>query len=467
MNFTEFRFVFFLLAVLAVHWSLRGLTARKVWLLACSYAFYASWDWRFLSLILLSTAVDFVAGKAIGDSSSQGKRRAWMGVSLAANLGILGVFKYLGFFVESAGQFLDWIGLPADLPSLSIVLPLGISFFTFQTLSYTIDVHRGRLQPTRSLLDMSLFVAFFPQLVAGPIVRARRFLPQLEKERSFPFAELRPLLLLFLVGFFKKACVADNLSPLVDAYFADPGAYDLVSAWSAVLLFMAQLYCDFSGYSDIAIASAGLLGYTLPQNFDFPYLQPNLTRAWQGWHISMTQWFRDYVYAPLGGRRGSRLQGIRNTMLTMGVVGLWHGAHWHFILWGLLHGVGLVVHQGWASWRRAPEAPRRGLSWGILLTFLWATLTIVPFRSPDLAVAGQVFYALSGLGEAGAKGFGSGPLAAFGLLALLHFLAYRRVLSGLWPRLPSWAFAGLCGLFVALILAFMRSELQPFVYFQF
>ena len=283
MVFTELRFLFFFLVVFVLHWTLSGATSRKVLLLISSYVFYSAWDWRFASLLLLSTVIDYWVARAIEREPADRRRKGWLTISLLANLGILGFFKYFNFFVQSGAGFLGWLGLPVDVPTLSIVLPLGISFYTFQTMSYTLDVYRRKLRAAGPL-DFAVFVAFFPQLVAGPIVRASDFLPQLTTLRRWADVVVRPALTLFLIGYIKKACVADNIAPIVDTYFAAPATFTASAAVLAVMLYAVQIYCDFSGYSDMAIGTARLLGYDLCRNFDAPYLSASVTEFWRRWH---------------------------------------------------------------------------------------------------------------------------------------------------------------------------------------
>jgi len=270
MIFREGRFFVFFALVFTVCWTLRSNAARKHWLLAASAVFYGAWDWRFLFLIFTTVTVDFVAARRMAPEAAPSRRKAWLVASLVTNLGMLGFFKYFDFFVYSGEDLLALLGLPQRLPVISIVLPVGISFFTFQSMSYTIDVYRGRLRPLASFLDFALFVAFFPQLVAGPIVRASTFLPQLERAPRMEDVAVRRSLALFLVGFVKKACIADQVAVAVDAVFASPASYGAQSKWLAAILYHVQIYCDFSGYTDMAIGSAGLLGYRLTRNFDFP-----------------------------------------------------------------------------------------------------------------------------------------------------------------------------------------------------
>ncbi len=467
MLFTQPIFLVFFVAVFAVSWLERSNTRRKLWLLIASYTFYAGWDWRFLSLIAISTVVDFVAGWALAVTGAPGKRRAWLIASLAANLGILGFFKYFNFFIDSAAAVLHPLGLETGDRALEIVLPVGISFFTFQSMSYTIDIYRRRLEPTRNLLDFALFVAFFPQLVAGPIVRAAHFLPQL---RSFPrrsAVDYRGCLTLFLLGFIKKSCLADNVSPFVDPVFAEPGSYTALAVWIAVLFYAVQIYCDFSGYTDMAIACAGLLGYQLGTNFNFPYLAGSVTEFWRCWHISLSTWLRDYLYIPLGGNRGSLIFTYRNLMLTMLLGGLWHGAAWTFVVWGALHGAVLVLHR---EWKRRVDLPAWGLAGRVLstaATFYFVCFAWIFFRAQSFADATSLARAFVLFQDGGGKTLDPALLVTFALLAIVHFL-YRQG----WPQrlveaLPDWAFAVGYGAATALALAFVPLRTDPFIYFQF
>ena len=276
MIFTEARFFVFFLAVFVVNWNIRTNSHRKLFLLASSYFFYGVWDYRFLLLILFSTIVDYIVGLQLVKTSGKWKG-LWLSLSLVVNLGMLAIFKYFNFFIESLNTLLLTVGWEEQVSTLQIVLPVGISFYTFQTLSYSIDIYRGKLIPTKSFLNFAVFVAFFPQLVAGPIVRASDFLGQLVSQREFKIVDCRWCLILFLCGFFKKACISDNISPFVDAFYASPQSYDVASAVLCIVLYSIQIYCDFSGYSDMAIATAGLLGFQLRENFDFPYLANSIT----------------------------------------------------------------------------------------------------------------------------------------------------------------------------------------------
>lgn len=466
MIFTEYRFLVFFAVVFLVRWALRDLTYQKVWLLVCSYAFYAAWDWRFLSLIWISTTVDYVAGIRLGDTADATVRKKWVTLSVVTNLGILGVFKYFNFFAESLTAVLGYLGLPVSYNVVHIILPVGISFYTFQTMSYSLDIYRGRLEPTRSFLDLALFVGFFPQLVAGPIVRASAFLPQLIKKSRLQDVDFRSSLVLFLSGYFKKACVSDNIAPFVDQFFAAPDEFTAWSAWVATLLYAAQIYCDFSGYSEMAIATARMLGFELGDNFNFPYLATNIRDFWRRWHISLSSWLRDYLYISLGGSRGSELFTLRNLMITMLLGGLWHGASWNFVIWGGLHGLALIVHRLWEPvGTRLPRVIGAILGFG--LTFWWVNLAWIFFRAPDLSEAVSISRSFVFFVDNGPGSLGAGLPWLLAVLAALHLAGYFSLRSLWWRDLPGWAFATGYGVLVALALSLIHPSAQPFIYFQF
>ncbi|MEM8934739.1 MAG: MBOAT family O-acyltransferase, partial [Acidobacteriota bacterium] len=461
MLFVEPLFFLFFAVVFAVSWSVPRDRPRKAVLLAASYLFYAGWDWRFLGLILLSTAVDFVVSRAIHAAPERSSaRRRWLVLSLVTNLGILATFKYLGFFVDSARAGLHALGVTVADPALSIVLPVGISFYTFQTLSYTIDVFRGRLDPVRNVLDFALFVAFFPQLVAGPIVRAAHFLPQLARRPRLGEVAGRRWLTLFLIGFVKKACVADGVAPHVEQVFSAPDAFAASAVWLAVALYAIQIYCDFSGYSDMAIACAGLLGYDLGPNFRFPYLASSVADFWRRWHISLSTWLRDYLYIPLGGSRGTRWATTRNLMLTMLLGGLWHGAAWTFVAWGALHGVALAVHRGW---RRLVEQRVPTITLPPVVTRTASTaLTLwvvacgwILFRAESFGDAGVLLKAFVLGRGAGTLGHGPGGLDPnlwwlVGALFVLHLVGEHGWTADRLATLPRPGFALAYGTAIAI-----------------
>ncbi|HLE83238.1 MAG TPA: MBOAT family O-acyltransferase [Thermoanaerobaculia bacterium] len=468
MLFTEPIFFAFFAAVFAVAWLERSHGRRKLWLLGASYLFYAGWDWRFLSLIAASTLIDYLAGRGLGRFGGAASRRALLLTSLAVNLGLLGLFKYYGFFVESAVGLLSALGLEPVARVPAIVLPVGISFYTFQTLSYTIDIYRGKLEPVRNLVDFALFVGFFPQLVAGPIVRAADFLPQLERPPRWSDVAIRRDLTLFLVGFVKKACIADNVAPFADRLFAAPETFTALAVWTGVALYAVQIYCDFSGYTDMAIACAGLLGYRLARNFDFPYLASSVADFWHRWHVSLSTWLRDYLYVPLGGSRGSRLATHRNLMLTMLLGGLWHGAAWTFVAWGLLHGLALAAHR---EWRRLASPRLPALPGGRLLatalTLHWILLTWIFFRAQSFADAAVLARAFLLFQSPGPRTLDPALLFLVVLLVAVHLLSASNRLEEAVERFPDWAFAGAYGAAAALAVFFLPLRTEAFIYFQF
>ena len=347
MLFTESIFWAFF-AIVGLAYVLLPHKAQNRMLLVASYVFYGAWDWRFLSLILLSTFVDYLVGLKLEQTHEDTRRKHLLWISLAANLGMLAIFKYFGFFIESFQSLLALTGYQADPFTLSIVLPVGISFFTFQTLSYTIDIYRRELTATRDFFDFALFVAFFPQLVAGPIERAKNLLPNIENPRVLTWDNFRRGAVLCLFGLIKKVVIADGIAGSVDAVYSapDPSRIDIIFAtW----LFAIQIYCDFSGYTDIARGVAKMLGFGLMRNFAQPYFATNPQEFWRRWHISLSTWLRDYLYISLGGNRGGERKTYRNLMATMALGGLWHGAAWNFLLWGVYQGGLLALHRAFAG----------------------------------------------------------------------------------------------------------------------
>ena len=339
MLFNSIDFVLFLPLVFTLYWFVfsKNLKIQNLLVVVVSYIFYGWWDWRFLSLIAFSTIVDFTIGNLLGKEKATSKRKLYLWTSILVNLGFLGIFKYYNFFLDSFVNAFSFFGKEISVGSLSIILPVGISFYTFQTLSYTIDIYKKQLEPTKDFIAFSAFVCFFPQLVAGPIERAANLLPQILKKRTFNYIQVTDGLKLILWGFFKKVAIADSLSPIVNDVFSN---YDTASSSTLVMgavFFAFQIYGDFSGYSDIAIGTSKLFGIELMSNFKFPYFSRNIGEFWRRWHISLSTWFRDYVYIPLGGSRGTRPQSIRNIFIIFIVSGFWHGANWTFVVWGLLH----------------------------------------------------------------------------------------------------------------------------------
>lgn len=360
-------------------------------LLIASYAFYAAWDWRFLGLIVLSTATDFLVGRYLEHASEERRRRLALVTSLAVNLGLLAVFKYFDFFVNSAVEILEAVGLQANPTSLNVILPVGISFYTFQTLSYTIDVYRGKTKPVHDPILFATFVAFFPQLVAGPIERASDLVPQLRTDRNrLNTNDIFSGLGLIAVGLFKKVAIADVAAVAADTVFGDPQGVGPLTLLMGVYAFALQIYGDFSGYTDIARGSARLLGIRLSLNFTEPYLSRSITEFWRRWHITLSSWLRDYLYIPLGGNRHGKGNTYRNLMLTMLLGGLWHGAAWTFVIWGAIHGLMLSVERlrGRTRPADAPFQPSDAVR--IFITFHLVCLGWIFFRAASFTEAWTV-----------------------------------------------------------------------------
>ena len=340
MLFNSIEFLLFLPVVFVLYWFVfdKKLKYQNLLILVSSYVFYGWWDYRFLSLILLSTIVDYFIGLGISNQASLKNKRILLWCSVLFNLGILGFFKYYNFFVDSWIDLFSSVGY--DIKSvwtLNIILPVGISFYTFQTMSYTIDIYKGKLKPTNDFISFASFVSFFPQLVAGPIERASNLLPQILKKRVFKYEQGVQGLRLILWGMFKKVVIADSLAPVVNDIFGNYQELGGGTLWLGAIYFAFQIYCDFSGYSDIAIGTSKLFGFELMSNFKFPYFSRNIGEFWRRWHISLSTWFRDYIYIPLGGSQKGKWKSIRNVFIIFVVSGFWHGANWTFIFWGLFH----------------------------------------------------------------------------------------------------------------------------------
>ncbi len=341
MIFNSINFAIFLPIVFALYWALNRapLKLQNLFILSASYVFYGWWDYRFLALIFISSLADFIVGQNIVKASRKSTRKILLGISFSVNLGILGFFKYFNFFIESFADLLGLFGFHADFFTLNLILPVGISFYTFQTLSYSIDVYRGRVKPTRDPFAFFAFVGFFPQLVAGPIERAHNLLPQFQKRRTFDLDKARDGTRQMLWGFFKKIVVADNCGAQVDLIYANYPDMNGITVVIGTLLMMFQFYGDFSGYSDIAIGTARLFGFRLTQNFAFPFYSRNTAEFWRRWHMTMMSWFRDYVFIPMAGDFNNKFRLVWVYLVTFSLVGLWHGASWNFIIWGFINGV--------------------------------------------------------------------------------------------------------------------------------
>ena len=476
MAFNSIAFIVFFPVFLTIYWMLSGRSRIAATLIA-SYLFYGYWDYRFLALILLSTLVDYCVGLGLGKASRTWARRGLLLLSVSVNLGILACFKYFNFFAHSLESAFAEVGVSLDWATLNVVLPVGISFYTFQTLSYTIDVFRKEFEPEKDLLRFATFVAFFPQLVAGPIVRAQSLLPQLRQDAKFATWLLTDGFGRVLVGFFKKLVIADSLAVVVDPLFEFPEGYGSLNALILVCLFSIQVYADFSGYSDIAIGCARMLGIELPENFRSPFFSTSFREFWRRWHITLSEWLRDYLYIPLGGSSRTLITTIRNIVITMVLGGLWHGANWTFVLWGLVHGLLIAVEhvvlsrfgseQGNLRFSRRLVGSVVGVAW----VFGMFSLTAILFRSQDLSQAALIcerILSFEGLSPNALhnripllKGIGLAALFMGLEFVFLHKLTHRLVLRSSWTRAVAYA----CVLWA--IALFGTYEGTAFVYFQF
>ena len=435
-------------------------------LLVASYVFYGFWDWRFLGLILFSTVVDYFIGLKLFREGDPRRRKSLLWLSLTANLGLLGVFKYFNFFIDTFSELLAQIGMPANPTTLAIVLPVGISFYTFQTLSYTIDIYRRELKPTHDFFDYALFVAFFPQLVAGPIERAKNLIPNIIQPRKLSWEGFERGLGLCLIGLIKKVVIADAIAPSVDAVFAapDPTRLDVIlAAW----LFAIQIYCDFSGYTDIARGSAKALGFNLMRNFAQPYFATNPRDFWRRWHISLSSWLRDYLYISLGGSRNGRLKTHLNLFATMLLGGLWHGAAWNFVLWGAYQGGILSAHRLLPTWTCKRLVGLRRLI-GIVIFFQITCVGWLIFRSESFGhfagLASRIF-----TGESGVS-FPSPPFPSYVAIVAVLIWDLLSERAGRGHFYAHWPLAIRSCLYACLIYLLAFGGTAPsnsFIYFQF
>jgi alginate O-acetyltransferase complex protein AlgI len=443
MHFCSAKFLVFFLAVFALYWA-RPWHRLRVWLLlAASFTFYAAWN-RWLALIVVGSAtLDYLLARVM-EGRQPAVRKLLLLASLASNLGLLVYFKYANFFLDSLSDLLRTLDVSVHLGTLTVLVPIGISFYTFEAINYTVDVYRGRIRAERNLSHFLLFILFFPHLVSGPIVRAADFLPQIRRAKRFSWLRCHLGLRLVLLGLVKKMALADQMALFVDPTFADPGAYGGPALWLAAFAYSIQAYCDFSGYSDIALGTAHLLGYRLAINFDMPYLAPNISAFWRRWHMSLSSWLRDYLFIPLGGSRKGTWRTHLNLMVTMTLCGLWHGAAWSFIVFGVIQALMLSGHSVFRGWYRArPRLDRllqspAGTAARVALTFTLFTLSLVIFRAQTLAMAGLML----GRMATGAAGAGPPrPVAAFALAALLmalgHWLGWRNRWLAWYERLPA------------------------------
>ncbi|MCJ7438748.1 MAG: MBOAT family protein [Acidimicrobiia bacterium] len=477
MLFPTVTFTIFFMIVLPVSWFLMPRRRRwKIFMLAASYFFYGYWNWRFCFLIAASTIANQLFAKAIHRADTDRRKRLLLTGAVVANLGVLAYFKYFDFFVTNATNTLDKLGLHVSPEIVAVTLPVGISFFTFQALSYVIDTYRGTFEPGR-LLDFAVFLSFFPHVVAGPIVRPAEFMPQLKERHDPRHLDSSRAFFLIVIGLFKKVVIANLLATqIVDAVFASPNQHSSLEVLVAVVAYAVQIYCDFSGYTDMAIGIALLLGFRFPQNFDSPYTSTSIQDFWRRWHMTLSRWLRDYLYVPLGGNRSGKWRTYRNLMLTMVIGGLWHGAAWTFVVWGAIHGAFLCIEH----WRRArretrglPDPPdtRARRIGARLITFTIVCFAWIFFRSESFANAEQMLERLFDP----AYWLDPAPLVTVGvLLAIAAGILEQYVPRETWGRLMA-RFSNLApvaqGLMLGASLLVINTMgprgVAPFIYFRF
>ena len=467
MLFNSSEFIIFFAAVLVLNGLLRRhYRLQNLMLLAASYVFYGAWDWRFLGLIATITSVNYFAALGIGRARTVVGRKACLTVSLAVSLGVLGVFKYLDFGLDSVTALLAAFHLKAHIPTLRLILPVGISFYTFQAISYAVDVYRREEQPVRNLLDFALYVAFFPQLVAGPIEKSTDLLPQFRAPRRVTRQDVKAGLLLVLLGYFEKIAMADTLAPFVNHAFEYPDKVSGIISAASILAFAVQIYGDFAGYTLIARGVALLLGIRLVRNFNRPYIAVSPRDFWRRWHISLSNWLKIYLYFPLGGNRKGNARTAVNLMLTMLLGGLWHGAAWNFVLWGGYHGLLLVLCRATASSTQAPAGGRRVLQ--TVGTFLLVLFGWLLFRADSVANIGAILANIfTNWHMTDSLPYYLRPtLSLFALLICYHVWQERTGDEFVLLRASPWVQGGVY-LFIVFCLFAVDSKPVPFVYFQF
>jgi D-alanyl-lipoteichoic acid acyltransferase DltB (MBOAT superfamily) len=480
MLFNSLNFAVFLPIVFILYWFIvnKSLKAQNILLLIASYYFYACWDWRFVFLLAFSTVLDYYSGIKISQHTNEGNKKSkmWLIISVGINLGFLGVFKYYNFFADSFADLLGGFGLKVHYTTLNIILPVGISFYTFHGLSYVFDIYYQRIKPTFNFVDYTLFVCFFPLLVAGPIERATHLLPQVEKKRTFDYAKSIDGLRQILWGLFKKIVIADTCAEHANLIFDNADMYGGSTLFIGALMFTFQIYGDFSGYSDIALGTARLFGFELLKNFSFPYFSRDIAEFWRRWHISLSTWFRDYLYFPLGGSRGGTWMQVRNTFVIFLVSGFWHGANWTFIFWGALNAVYFLPLLLLKSNRNNIEIVAMGRMLpslrevaSILITFLITVFAWIFFRAESLTEAFHI------VGQLFSKSLFESPnfipKIAFILIALFMLIEWLGRESNFaiaklgltWPRTIRWGFYFVI---ITCIIVFNGKE-QQFIYFQF
>ena len=459
MLFNSLDFAIFLPIVFVLYWFVanRNVKLQNALIVFASYIFYGWWDWRFLSLIVFSTLVDFGIGRRLKSEKNRAKRIALLWTSILVNLGFLGFFKYYNFFLDNFIAAFSFFGHEINASNLEIILPVGISFYTFQTLSYTIDVYRKKLQPTENLVAFSAFVCFFPQLVAGPIEKAHSLLPQILKNRQFDSSLALNGCLLMTYGFFKKVVIADNLAPVVDRFYSS-SVFEVVNLSEFVVASLAysfQIYCDFSGYSDIAIGTASLFGIALCKNFSQPYFSHNPVEFWHRWHISLSTWFRDYLFIPLGGSKLSKIITVRNLFVVFVVSGFWHGADWTFVIWGVGHFLYYIAYRYTLNYSRKSFLT-------LIVNFLIITALWIPFRSVNTEQFISLVHAIS---KADWVGIPFGKFMQVRLAFLLSLFAFCEF--GISQRQTDAPRVLTAFILILVIAMFGNFNHNAFVYFQF
>ncbi len=469
MLFNSAIFGLFILIVFPLYMAVRSDSGKKWLLLLASYAFYANWDVRYLPLLWISTLVDYTAGARMHAATSTKTRRFWLLASLVTNLGILGVFKYGNFLIGQTGSI--WAALDITPPTLPGSIPVGISFYTFQTMSYTIDIYRRKTTPCGNPLDFAVYVSFFAQLVAGPIVRATEFLPQIQKMPRIVGAHVGEGIQRFILGLFKKVVIADNVGLFVDNVFATPGDFSAPTLWFAAYGFALQIYCDFSGYTDMALGIGRAFGLKIPENFNVPYVAVSITDFWRRWHMSLSRWLRDYLYIPLGGSRLSKILTYRNLMLTMLLGGLWHGAAWTFVIWGGFHGLLLAFERATGLGKAWEERTHgRFVFWARqIVTFHLVCFAWVIFRAESFGDLST--YVTRMFTEWGWYDYGERPgllwaVALAGFVAAQYATVMLSLRTRVWDRLPAPVQGIVLG---ALVVAVGLTQVDEvaFIYFQF
>jgi alginate O-acetyltransferase complex protein AlgI len=474
MLFCSKTFLYFFVAVITAYWALPWHRARIWLLLIASFYFYASWNKWLGCLIALSTMIDYLLARGMDRFHAANVRRTLVTLSVGGNLCLLAYFKYANFFLRSAEEALRALGAEASLPVLQVILPVGISFYTFEAISYMIDVYRRKIPAERSLVNLLLFITFFPHLVAGPIVRASDFLCQVDRRKRWSWLRANTGVLLILQGIIKKLALADRMGAYVDPVFADPAAFATATLWLAAVAYAVQIYCDFSGYSDMALGLAHLFGYHLATNFDMPFLAPNLSAFWRRWHMSLSSWIRDYIFIPLGGSRGTRPRTVATLLIAFTLCGMWHGAGWNFVVFGFVTGILVAVHVLFKEW--CAHRPRLagllqthlGTALRVALTFLCFCLTLVIFRNQHIA-GGAAMLTRMFLPSAGA-GLPLRPVGLFLTFAVMvvgHALGRGNLGRDLWARLPAPARGLSFGAALSAALLLAPGASKAFIYFQF